>query len=291
MKKLCVFSLLISILASSCLQKNYESLEWQSASITTDGHIDDWSNPLRFYDYKSKINYSISNDLQNIYLCIKISDRPTQMKILRAGMEFKIDPLGKSGFPVTFMYPLSNQNKLKHQRNADNDSENKTGDKQERTQMMKRYLLEAKNAQLIGFKPEFGTNVSLLGNSTGIMAAINIDNVGIMCYEAVIPFETFYKKLLSNVDSNLVFNYEIKINAMPAPSMNSGGGYNGGGSAGGMGGRGMQGGGGQRAGGMRGVGSQGGSYNSSTYSEMYNANEIKMKMKFALGDKPMELVK
>lgn len=283
MKNLCIQILLIAVLVASWSQKTYDYLDWQGTSISPDGIIDDWSNPLRFYDYKSKINYSISNDQQNIYLCIKISDRSTQMKIIRAGMEFKIDPLGKNGFPISFMYPLPNLNKDRHQRNTDNESEAKTGDKQDRTQILKRYLLEAKNARLVGFKTELGSNISLLENTSGIKAAIHIDNGGIMCYEALIPFESFYKKMLSPADSNIVFSYMIKINALPAPSMSSKAGYNGGGM--GAGGRGMQG-----AGGMRGAGGQGGNYNSAAYSEMYNANEIKMKLKFALGAKSAEIV-
>jgi hypothetical protein len=291
MKTLSISVLLVSILAIACSTKTYDSLEWQSTQVGIDGIIDDWSNPLRFYDYKSKINYSISNDLKNIYLCIKISDRPTQIKILRAGMEFRIDPLGKNSFPVSFSYPLANQNKAKHQRTSDNDSETKMGDKQDKLQLMKRYLLEAKNAGLTGFKPELGRSISLSENTSGIQAAIHIDNGGIMCYEALIPFETFYKKSLGLADSNLVFNYGIKINALPVPSISSGG-YNGGGNAGGMGSRGMQGGGRgmQGSGNMQGAGAQGRNNTSSAYSEMYNANEIKMKLKFALGAKSAEIV-
>jgi hypothetical protein len=293
MKNLIVSILLISILAIACSPKTYDSLEWQGTEIGIDGLINDWSNPLRFYDYKSKINYSISNDLKNIYLCIKISDRPTQMKILRAGMEIKIDSLGKNEFPVSFIYPIPNQNKGMNLRKPENESEIKLEDKQDRSQMMKRYLIEAKNAQLIGFKAELGNSISLLENTSGIHAAIHIDNGGIMCYEALIPFETFYKKSLSEADSNLVFNYEIKINALPAPSLSAGGGYNGGGNPSSISGRGLQtgargpqGGGG----GIPGAGGQGGNYNNIGYTEMYNANEIKMKLKFALGTKSAQIV-
>lgn len=286
MKNLRILIFIISLLFISCSPKSYDSLDWQGTNIGIDGMIDDWTNPLRFYDYKSKINYSISNDLQNIYICIKISDRLTQMKILRAGMEFKIDTLGKNGFPISFMYPLANQNKVKHQRNTDNESDIKTGDKQDRTQLIKSFLLDAKNAELVGFKSIFGTSISLLENKSSIRAAIHIDNGGIMCYEALIPFETFYKNSLSMADSNLVFNYEIKINALPAPSMGSGGAYNGGGNAGAMGGRGMQG--SNRT--MQTGAGPGGNYNGTSYSEMYNANEIKMKLKFALAAKSSEIV-
>jgi hypothetical protein len=287
MKNLSISILLFSILALACSPKTYDSVEWQNSSVAVDGVIDDWANPLRFYDNKSKINYSISNDLKNIYLCIKISDRFTQLKILRAGMEIKIDTLGKNGFPISIMYPLPNQNKAKHQRNPDNELDIKTGDKQDRSQTMKRYLLEAKNAELIGFKPELGKTISLFENTSGIKAAIHIDNGGIMCYEAIIPFETFHKKALNNADSNLVFNYEIRINALPAPSMSSGGGYNGVE----MSDRGMRGVGRlpQGGGGMRGAESQGENYNSAAYSEMYNTNEIKIKLKFALGPISVEM--
>ncbi len=52
-------------------------------------------------------------------------------------------------------------------------------------------------------------------NNSGISAAINFDAKGIMNYEAVIPFSTFYKNELIPSDSNKVFNYRIKINPVP----------------------------------------------------------------------------
>jgi hypothetical protein len=112
--------------------------------------------------------------------------------------------------------------------------------------------------ELFGFKSHLGKIISLSPpNNTGISAAINFDERGIMNYEAVIPFSTFYKNELTPSDSNQVFNYQIKINsATKSDGGGNGGSGTGGGGMhrGGMRGGGMGGGGGMRGGGMRGGG-------------------------------------
>ena len=143
--------------------------------------------------------------------------------------------------------------------------------------MKTKLLGQVKDMQLFGFKPPLGGIMPLYNNTTGISAAINMDSTGVMYYEVIIPFSTFYKNELTPADTNKVFNYRIKINALPAPPMreSAGGGRGmGGGGMGGMGGGGMRGGG---MGGMRGGG--GGGYSGN--SELYSANEVTIKMKFS----------
>jgi hypothetical protein len=85
----------------SCSPKAYDALDWQGTKITVDGKIPEWPSPLRFYDYKTKINYAISNDRRNIYVCMKIFDESQQIKVLRGGMEFRIDTAGKKTVPIS----------------------------------------------------------------------------------------------------------------------------------------------------------------------------------------------
>ena len=101
MKKI-IGVIFIMFLCISCAKKLYNSSDWQSKKVTIDGKNTEWSNPLRFYDEKNRIGYSISNDHQNLYLCCSISDEAMQIKILRSGLEFGIDILGKKSFPVTY---------------------------------------------------------------------------------------------------------------------------------------------------------------------------------------------
>jgi hypothetical protein len=89
-------------------------------------------------------------------------------------------------------------------------------------------------------------------NKSGIYAAIDFDKNGIMNYEAVIPFSTFYRDKLVPSDSNRIFNFQIKINPVSGSNNDSGNGE--GSRGGGMRGGGMGGGGGMRGGGMGGGG-------------------------------------
>ena len=269
----------------SCAKTIYYSSDWQNKKITIDGKIPEWSNPLRFYDAESGINYTISNDHQNLYLCCSISNEQMQLKILRSGIEFAIDTLGKKSFHVSMKFPYStnsNPDLIKNNKakpdanlqpdigiqpnsnfrpdlNFQPDFGNQPGPgskvKIDRSAAKLRLLAEKTDMQLTGFKSHLGKVISMSDqNKTGIMAAIDFDKMGTMCYEAVIPFSTFYKRELTPKDSNKVFNYRIKINSAASTNngQNRGNGIRGGGMRGGMGGGmggGMRGG---MGGGMRG---------------------------------------
>ena len=253
-----IFSIYLFV---SCTNKIYDSSGWQSHKVKVDGIINEWPNPLRFYDQKTGISYNISNDHYNIYFAASISNEFLQTKILRSGLEFRIDTLGKKSFGVSFKYPIGI---LAITELKPNNLQAKEGFEkgQDRSPYKLKLLAEATEIQLIGFKPRLGKIISLaVPNNAGISAAINFDASGIMNYEAVIPFSTFYRSELIPADSSTVFNFQIKVN----PSANSGNasgnssGMRGGGMReGGMGGGGGMRGGGMRSGGMRGGGMGGG---------------------------------
>ena len=114
MKQTCL-ALLILCIFSSFTHKIYDSLVWQSKKVKVDGKINEWPNPLRFYNDKSKVNYTITNDRKNLYICMKISDVTAQIKALRGGMEFRIDTMGKKSFPIALIYPIANhQNTMRN---------------------------------------------------------------------------------------------------------------------------------------------------------------------------------
>ena len=278
MKKSGLF-LLALLVFSSCSDKIYSSLQWQSKKVTTDGRIPEWENPLRLYDTKSKINYTISNDRQNLYVCMKFSDEISQIKVLQGGMEFRIDTTGSNTLPIAFIFPIAGQQVLQKGKSAEKGKKDFSDDLY-RSAMKQGQISQTKNAQLIGFKPPLEGFLSLLNTSSGISAAINMDSLGIMYYETIIPFSTFYKDEITAADTNKIFSFEIKVNALPAPAMkegSGGGGKGGGGKGGGKGGGGM--GGGGKSGGMKGGGQ--GSGNSAANSELFATNKIKVKMKIS----------
>jgi len=272
MKKV-ISAFIIFFLLISCTNKIYNSSSWQSKKVTVDGNIPEWSNPLRFYDQETGLSYCISNDKFNIYFCCSVSDEFLQTKILRSGIELGIDTLGKKNFTVGIRYPTGNSSVTEMRPNVDPQAITDPKTRSDRSAYKLKLLAEAREIQLIGFKPNLGKYISLTPqNSSGISAAINFDNKGFLNYEAVIPFSTFYKNQLIPSDSDKVFDYQIKINQVNRSnnggngSGNRGGGMNGGGMrGGGMRGGGM-GGGGMRGGGMRGGGMRGGEMGNSEMS-------------------------
>jgi hypothetical protein len=268
MKKI-VFSCFVVCIFISCTRKVYNTSSWQSKKITVDGKIPEWSDPLRFYDQETGINYCISNDRYNLYLVCSISNEFLQTKILRSGLEFGIDTLGKKSFSVGIKYPGANISDKEVKSSTYPQTVTGSNERQDRSSFKLKLLAEATEIQLIGFKPHLGKFISLAGpNNSGISAAINFDMNGIMNYEAVIPFSTFYKNELTPSDSNTIVSYQIKINPAPGSknSAGSGGGNRGGGMRSEMGGGrmhggGMGGGGGMHGGGMGGGGMRGGGMN------------------------------
>jgi len=284
--------LFVLFLFSSCSQKVYRSLEWQSTRVTADGWIIEWPDQLRFIDDKTKISYAISNDLHNLYLCMRVADPTSKMKIIHGGMEFRIDTLGKNAFPIAFVFPTANEIVMAQDKRGLSQKDDNRGAKPAHPAMKQKILSPATEAQLVGFKHQFNGTVSLVKNTLGISAAINIDSLDVLCYEAIIPLNTFYKNELTKADTGRVFNYEIKINALPAPSTHEGGGGGGGGGrgmSGGGGGGGMGGGsrGGGQHGGMGGGGSHGGEHRGSgSYvaqnADLYVTSKVINKMKFSV---------
>jgi hypothetical protein len=284
-------SVFVLVLFTSCSHKIYDTLDWQGTKVTADGKIQEWPDPLRFFDEKSKLNYSISNDRQNLYIGMKISDEALKIKIIRGGMEFRVDTSGKKTFPIAFIFPVANDIVIvKHSAN-EAQPEKRYGGKSDHPGGNQKMLNHAEEFQLVGFKPPLEGTKSLIDNTTGISAAVSIDNLGIMNYEAIIPFKTFYKNELTYADTNTVFFYEIRIKALSAPTAHEGGGgsdrgMGGGGMGGGMGG-GHHGGGGGQGGGMGGGGSHGGQHrnyseSASGNSDLYVANKITKKMRFSV---------
>ena len=298
----------LTVFIFSCTRTIYAPADWQYKKVTIDGKISDWIIPPRFYDESNGINYTLSNDRQNLYLFCSIINEQLQLKILYSGIEFAIDTLGKKSFPISIKYPYSanaNPELIKstnkqpetedyrkniNQPHSNNQQVPGSRPKIDRSAMKYRLLSEKTDMQTTGFKSISGNIIKMSEqNRTGISAAIDFDKNGTMYYEAAIPFSTFYKKELVPSDSNRVFNYRIKINPAPdikdnqnrGTGMSGGGGRHGGMSGGEMGG-GRSGGGGMHGGGMNGgemYGEGGGGGQRST--SIQGTTKIENKLKLA----------
>ncbi len=222
---------------------------WQDKPVAIDGQYDDWDLPYSFMDSKAKIEYSFSNDQKNLYLTIKSSDRMTQLKILRAGMNVWIDPYNKKEKTLGILYPHENTEPMDMHTGTAQEGEQRG----EAGQRMNKLISEARDYSLQGFSGCNGAFMISQHNDCGIETKIGKTD-DVLIWEAKIPFRSFYKETLDKSDLGHAFDIGFEIHALHQPA--SSGEHSGGGSHGGGGGHGGMGGGGR--GGMGGGGGHSG---------------------------------
>lgn len=245
--------LVAAALTTACSPKIYPLVDWPGKTVVADGKMNEWPNPLRYYDDKSKISYAIANDAQNLYLCLKIVNPAVQAKVMRGGVEFRVDTLGESRFPVSFKFPVKSEPLIPPINNPDVDVKSLSmlqpnADPTIRHQSVKKM----REAELAGFSPYLNGFINLESSKCGISAAIDVDKSGVMVYEAIIPFSTFYKERLVAADAQRVFNFSIIVKGVERAEKKMEGNR----PEGGMGRRGMDGGFPGRGGSRRGFGGQ-----------------------------------
>jgi hypothetical protein len=265
----------------SCSHETFSGA-WQATPVKVDARINDWDIPLRFYDDKTKLNYSVTNDANTIYLCMRAADPQVQTKITQAGMQVWIDTTGKKKHTIGISFPLPTGVKMQYGEQAGSDLSNPDMlGKQDRSKMRNDFLAANKEMQVTGFKPPLGGFIPLHSDS-GINISMNWDSTNTLIYEAEIPFSTFYKKSLTSSDSMKVFNIGIFVNGVEviSPTSRRGGAGEGpGGMGGGFGGSGM--GSGRLAGnGFAGAGTRGGG--ASSYGSFTKTKNVWIRIKLSL---------
>lgn len=264
------FVLVVVSMAVSCTHYIYISRSmWQPKLVVADGKANEWKLPLKYYDEKSKLQFSVSNDLKNIYFCVRATEQETQTKMINAGFQLWIDTTGKNEHSIGVQFPMANTNikttpteQVPHQKGRPKDI----------TALKNKFINGYREMELSGFKT--GINgTSPLNSKWGIAASVNWDSAEIMTYEAIVPFNTFYKDSITPKDSLKLMGVSFVLNGLPIPEIKH---EEGGGGGGNRGGGGMHGGGGGMHGGGEGRGG-GGSSGTRTYqgsNYLYEKNTI-----------------
>lgn len=214
--RIVVAAYLLVVIASGCTKTLYPS-RWQSAPVTADGVSSEWPVPLQYYDSDTKLNYAVSNDTKNLYLCVRVGDDQAQMTLMRSGLTVWLDTEGKKNKTTGITYPLSRALTTKQSQINNEEKERPT-----MGQMKKQFLSKQNQVLLIGFKNANG--LSPLQNSEGISVALNWDSSGVMIYEAVIPIKTFFKDAVSPSDTVDVWSVGFEIRPAQRPEGAGGGG-------------------------------------------------------------------
>jgi len=270
---------------TSCSTEVYQSM-FQTTAFTD--KIDSSSiETLRFYDPKSKLQYAVTNDNQNLYIVIKATEEQTQYKIIRAGMQLTIGNVSKANPTANIQYPLA----LGFQKPNSKGAERKSSSVPQRpdiNSLKLQFKSKYQELHLTGFKPGVGA-VLATHNAFGVTFNLDWDTLNTLYYKAIIPFKTFYKDKLDLSDSTKCFDLTFTVNGIAMPSgdgnreMGQGAPETGmGGRGGGMSGGGRMGGGGM-GGGMGGGGRHGGSYGGQSHNEMTEASKVKFRLQLVVG--------
>ena len=73
--------------------------------IAIDGRSEDWNWKLKYFE-KEKFAVGISEDDDNVYICLATADRSNIMKVIRFGLTVWIEPGNEKGEAIGIQYPI-----------------------------------------------------------------------------------------------------------------------------------------------------------------------------------------
>ncbi len=280
--KLIAITLVIMTIIGSCAKVVTTSL-WHNKDIIREKETGVLETPLRFFDPKSRLQYTILNDNENLYICLKAMEDQSQLKLMRSGLQLWIDTTGRGKKLINLSYPLPAEDS-----NGGQGREMKDPGNKDKAAMHNHFLLSHPDMMLTGFKNPMN-GLLPLENKFGIAVTIHWDSIGTLVYKARIPFRTFYHESLNSRDLTKLMSISLIVPALARTGEggkaaagargNRGGGMGGGSMGGGM--RGGMGGsmGGGMHGGSRGGSRSGGEYNSGQSSDLSSETNIKLNIK------------
>jgi hypothetical protein len=227
-------SLLLLIPFLCCCSKNiYEPLRWQGSDVTIDAEPYDWNIPLRYYDNSTGLNYEVSNDRENLYLAIRITDLFKQQQVLMSGLLIEMDTIRTNNYSYALQFPVQRGTRSGMglgQPNGsprggyvpDNDRIPGEMDKSVHPAGMYPGQHDFPNEFMIrGFNNLFDEEIFVNpSESNGINISMSIDNNSVLFCEAVFPFKCFYKNQLLQSDTTRVLYIKISFKNSPSASMN-----------------------------------------------------------------------
>ena len=243
-----------TLVFAGCSHKLAPEGHYQDAPVVADGNTDDWTLPLRFSNESYTMQYAVTNDNKNVYICVLSNSESEQFRILRSGMTLYFDPKGEKNKTISIIFPIQKQpdpNPSSYRsRNGDPITSTDTKSRKENL------LLQSDFYNTTGFLNIENGQFAVTDRKNGIQIAMKLNNDdSVLVYEAIIPIKDILGADLNPKAAGKNFSVGVVLNAVPAQGGGNGGGrggYGGGGMRG-MGG-GMMGG----MGGMRGGGGRGG---------------------------------
>ncbi len=241
--------LLSGISLAGCTHKLAPAGHFQSSPVVADGIPDEWSQPLRFSNENYTLQYNVTNDSKNIYVCILSRDETTILRMLRTGMTIYFDPKGEKNKDIGLHFPLRKQPDPASFRSRNGEpitNSNNNGLKEE-------LLGQSDYYGTTGFANIENGQFGVTDKKGPFQVGIKLNNQdSLLVYEAIIPLQNILGAGLNGRSPKKAFSVGIVLNASVVGSSSrppaGGGGGGGGMRLNGMGMRGLGGGGGRRYG-------------------------------------------
>ncbi len=165
---------------------------WEQKPVNIDGKPDEWPEIFNYYDGNTKLQFAFASDTGNLYVALKITDDPTQIRLFNGGLGIWIDPKGKKKETMGVSFPLkgdaapgTGEGKHKKQ-SAAIEEQDPRAQKSDALRLKQHSFLTQTTLRVKGFAgvPE---QVLPLKNDYGIDVAFNWDSLNILTIEYRFP--------------------------------------------------------------------------------------------------------
>jgi len=175
----------ITLCFSACSHKLAPLGHYQATPVVADGLADDWTLPLRFANSAYTLQYNITNDNKNIYICALSRDERTMIRMLRAGITVYFDPKGQAARDISLHFPLRKQ--------PDPNIRNRNGEpltNQPDGGWKEELLGQSDSYGTTGFSGIENGQFSVADNKSPLRVAIRLTrHDSLLVYEAIVPIE------------------------------------------------------------------------------------------------------
>jgi len=168
---------------------------YETKPINVDGAPDEWPQPFNYYDGNTKLQFAFANDTGNLYVCLKITDDPTQLRLFSGGLGIWIDPKGKKKESVGISFPLKGdhtpegsggEGKRRKQSQDPGEQQDPRTQKADALRLKQHAFLTQTTIRIKGFAGVPEQSVPLK-NDFGINVAFNWDSLNILSIEYKFP--------------------------------------------------------------------------------------------------------
>lgn len=189
----------VQILTAGICSAQTIELKAPPAGITIDGSAKEWGDNLSYTDAKTKINYTIANDKDNLYLIVKTKDPVQQSNILGSGIAFSVDVKGRKKTSYIVSFPAKGPEDPAMYMNLTPTQS-----------LAKIQLMKFRKIHTEGFKGLSDPDLPV-SNTDGIKVAMDYDAAGYLVYEEAIPLSLFHA---NTEQMTKEWSYNIQLNAL-----------------------------------------------------------------------------